>query len=107
VASKTQAKAAIDSVVTLIKVDIDNILPVGVNIIDGVINFAPMRWGLRLDAGGSNSTAEALVTAITANLTSASRTFIVRRSGRRADDSAGDGFRIETTLATYSIVNTR
>jgi hypothetical protein len=105
--NKTQAKAAIDSVVTSIKADIDNVLPTGVNIKDGVINFAPPRWGITMDAVGSPSTAEAWITSITTALTSASRTFVVRRAGRRNDDSIGDGFRIETQLVVYTIINVR
>jgi hypothetical protein len=105
-ASKTQAKAAIDAVVVSIKAEIDNILPVGVNIKDGVINFAPPRWSIQMDAGGSSSTAESWITSITSALTSASRAFVVKRAGRRADDSTGDGYRIETTLAIYTILNT-
>lgn len=105
-ATKTQAKAIIDAAVVLVKADIDNILPAGTNIIDGIINFAPTRWGFRLDAGGSSATAESLITSITAALASAGRTALVRRSGRRGDDPSGDPFRIETQLAVYSIVNT-
>ena len=104
-ANKTQAKAAIDSAVTAIKADIDDILPTGVNITDGRIDFAPTRWGFRLDAGGSPSTAESWITSITIALTAASRTFIIKRSGRRADDPTNDGFRIETQFAVYTIVN--
>lgn len=103
--TKTQSKAAIDSVVVSIKADIDN-LPIGVNIKDGVINFAPPRWGITMDAGGSSSTAESWITTITGALTTAGRAFVVKRSGRRGDDSSGDPYRIETTLAIYTIVNT-
>lgn len=106
-ANKVQAKAAVDSAATAIKSDIDNILPTGVNVTDGRIDFNPTRWGLRLDAGGSMSTAESWISSITTALTGASRTFTVRRSGRRADDATNDGFRIETQLAIYTIVNVR
>jgi len=105
-ASKTQAKAAIDSVVVSIKADIDNILPVGVNIKDGVINFSPPRWSIQMDAGGSSSTAESWITSITGALTTAGRIFVVKRAGRRSEDSTGDGYRIETILAVYTILNT-
>lgn len=105
-ATKTQAKATIDSAVVSIKADIDNTLPAGVNIRDGVINFGPLRWGLTLDAGGASATAESWITSITAALTTASRAFVVRRAGRREQDSAADGYRIETSLAIYTIVNT-
>ena len=105
-ANKTQAKAVIDSAVVLWKSDIDNILPTGVNIKDGSATFGPTRWTWILDAGGSSSTAESWITSITGALTTAARTFVVRRSGRRADDSTGDGHRIETQLAVYNIINT-
>lgn len=106
-ANKTQSKAAIDSAAVAVKADIDNILPVGINIVDGRIDFNPTRWGFRLDAGGSPSTAESWITSITASLTSASRSFVVKRGGRRADDPTNEGFRIETVLAVYTIVNVR
>lgn len=102
--TKAQAKTAIDSAATQIKADIDNILPVGVNIKDGVINFGPIRWTLILDAGGNTTTAENLVTAITANLTGASRAFTINRAGRRVDDSTS-GIQIVTQLAVYTIIN--
>jgi hypothetical protein len=105
-ATKPQAKAAIDSAVVQIKNDIDNIFPAGINIKDGTLNFAPTRWSFILDAGGSNSTAESWITSITTALTGAGRTYLVKRSGRRADDSTGEGFRVETQLAVYTIVNT-
>jgi hypothetical protein len=105
-ANKTQAKAVIDAAVVLWKNDIDNILPIGVNIKDGQATFGPTRWSWILDAGGSSTTAESLITSIVAALTTAGRASVVKRSGRRTDDSSGDGYRIETQLAVYTIINT-
>ena len=104
-ATKTGAKAAVDSAGTQIKADIDNILPVGVNIVDGIINFGPIKWTLIMDAGGSQITADSWATTIGTNLGSASRTFTTTRSGRRNDDSGGKFIRIESVLAIYLIRN--
>src|SRR5690349_20812013 len=84
--SKTQAKAAIDAAVVAVKADIDNILPVGVNIQNGQISFSPSAtWSISMDAGGVAATADSWLATIQTNLTGASRSFIVRRSGRRGD----------------------
>jgi hypothetical protein len=102
-ANKVQAKAAIDSAATQIKADIDNILPAGVNIMDGLISFGPIRWELILDAGGSRATAETWLSSIVVNLTAAARPSTIRRL-RRGDDGSKE-FSIFTTLATYTITN--
>ena len=84
--NKTQAKAAIDTASTAIKADIDNILPVGVDIRDGAINFGPVRYKILLNAGGVVATMNSWSTSIQTALTSAGRTFIVDLR-RRADES--------------------
>lgn len=107
-ANKTQAKAAIDSAATAIKADIDNILPVGVNIEDGSISFAPLRWKLVLDAGGSLVTADSWLATIVSNLTAASRTSTVGRFRRISDGVVNLGdkvYLIHTELASYKIKN--
>jgi hypothetical protein len=102
-ANKVQAKAAVDSAAIQIKADIDAILPVGVNIIDGVVNFAPIRWTLTIDAGGLIATAETLAATIVTNLNAAARPPVLSRA-RRGDDAARI-FTISTALAVYRIVN--
>jgi len=110
-ATKPQAKTAIDSAATQIKADIDTILPVGVNIRDGEISFGPIRYAVLLDAGNSLATAESWETSIKANLTAASRTFIVRGvRGRRGGDPPFPNTRdiviVETNgPATFRITN--
>lgn len=102
-ATKVQAKALIDSTTTAIKADIDNILPVGVNIVDGSIQFSPQHWNMKMDAGGSAATADSWLATIVANLGTAGRAATVTRSGRRL----GDGEKnivIKTVLANYVIV---
>ena len=103
--TKVQAKTAIDNATTAIKADIDNTLPTGINIVDGGITFNPTKWGLKMDAGGNAATAESWATAITTNLAVASRTFTLRRFGRRSDDNHGRIIAIDTILANYIITN--
>jgi len=102
--TKAQAKTAIDNVATAIKADIDNILPAGVNIVDGSIQFSPQHWNIKLDADGSLATADAWLLAIATNLGNASRTGVITRSGRRLSDGEKN-IVIKTTLANYLIVN--
>lgn len=102
--TKIQVKAAVDATCATAKTDIDSILPVGVDIIDGNISFAPTKFIFKMNAGGSQATADTWATTITGNLTAAGRTYFVRRSGRREGDGA-KVIVIETTLATYFIVN--
>jgi hypothetical protein len=85
-ANKTQAKAAIDAVVVLIKAEIDNISPVGSNIQDGFIGFNPTKFQIVYDAGGNLSTANSWKTSIETALTAASRVFITDPR-RRQDDN--------------------
>jgi hypothetical protein len=102
-ANKTQAKAAIDAAVTSIKADIDNILPVGVDITDGSITFNPTRWGFKLNAT-TQAAADTLATSIETALTAAARPWTETRGGKRSDDGAVGKFtQIGTTLATYTI----
>ena len=102
--NKNQTKTAIDSAATAIKADIDNILPVGVNIIDGNINFAPLRWNIRLDAGGVSATADSWLASMVTALTNAGRTSVVTRFGRRLGETP-NSITIKTTIATYQITN--
>jgi len=110
VATKPQAKTAIDSATVLIKADIDS-LPAGTNIQDGEINFGPIRYKILLNAGGSLAAAELLETAIRAFLATASRTFVVKGvRGRRGGDppfpDTRDILIIETNgPATFRITN--
>ena len=104
-ATKPQAKTAIDNTVTQIKADLDNIVPAGVNIVDGRISFSPSRWTIIFTVADM-AAADTLLTGITANLTTAARTYTIDRR-RRADDSVQVGSRsylIITTLATYQII---
>lgn len=105
-ANKTQAKAAVDAATVAIKSDIDNILPVGVDITDGAINFAPTRWGIKLN-GGSEANAVSVANAIAANLTTAGRANSTVRGGRRLEDgTAIKSIAVSSVLATYQITYT-
>jgi hypothetical protein len=101
-ATKPQAKAAIDSAATAIKADIDNILPVGVNISDGKIDFGPMKWFLRLTAP-DQTVAEAWATTMETNLTVAGRPFKTRREGFYVDNEKENVITIASALAVYQI----
>ncbi len=101
-ATKAQAKAAIDAAVVNIKADIDNILPVGVDITDGSISFNPTHWQFKLNAT-TQGAADTLATAIETALVTASRTFTETRDGRRANDPSGKSISISSTLAGYTI----
>lgn len=85
--TKVQAKNAIDNESAAFKADIDNILPVGVNIVDGQMNFAPGKHMVKLDAGGSAATAISWANTIQSNLTAAvpTRPSQIRRRDRRVD----------------------
>jgi hypothetical protein len=101
-ATKPQAKAAIDSAATAVKADIDNILPVGVNISDGKIEFGPMKWYIKLLAADA-TTAEAWTATMEANLAAAGRQFRTRREGFYVDTEKENVITIATTLAIYQI----
>lgn len=103
--TKNQAKTAIDNAGTAIKADIDNILPVGVDITYGSITFAPTKWYIKLNAT-TQATADSWANTIKTNLAAASRSFIVKDyRGRR--DGEGSNFtkyiEISTDLALYQI----
>lgn len=105
-ANKTQAKAAIDSAVIDIKNDIDNILPIGVNINDGSVSFNPTRYVIQLDAGNNSATALSWFNSIKANLISAARpNFIEFRSDRRNDDIGKKNMGVRETKLTVMIIN--
>lgn len=106
--TKVQAKTAVDNAAAAIKADIDTTLPVGVNIIDGRIDFNPTHWFIRVDAGGTLGGATTLRDFIVASLNSQSRNPIVNSGlGRRIDPQKDDikVIIITTTLATYLITN--
>src|SRR5258705_116551 len=108
-ATKVQAKAAIDAAVVQAKAEIDNALPVGVNILDGSINFGPVKLSLLLDAGSSLATANATLSSIKTYLDSVARTYIVTgNQGRRGPDpkiSSSKSIVITSDLTTYNILN--
>ena len=85
-ATRAQAKAAIDAAVIDAKADIDA-LPASTNIKDGGIAFGPTRYQLILDAGGVLATATSLQASIEAFLTAQSRPFVTSRLYRRAEDN--------------------
>ena len=103
-ATKAQAKAAIDSAATAIKADIDNIPPANVNIVDGRVDFNPTRWAIQftvVDLAAAQSLSSSIQTA----LTSAGRSFTVSSFlGRRTEDSSVPKMiQIVTQLAIYRI----
>lgn len=104
-ANKTQAKAAIDAAATAIKNDIDNVLPVGVDITDGIVNFNPTTWQLKIN-GGTEANAVSVATAIATNLTSAGRTNRTVRVGRRVDDTQLKVITVNSQLAVYYVIYT-
>jgi len=104
--TKTQAKAAVDNAAAAIKNDIDNTLPVGVDITDGNISFAPNHYFIRMNAT-TQAIADSWVATIKTNLQNQSRTFTARDfRGRREGESPGFTKYIEivTTIATYIII---
>jgi len=104
-ANKTQTKAVIDAAVVTIKSRIDNILPVGVDITDGAINFGPTRWTMQLNAGGSQATADSLAASIQTGLTGIGVTSSLRKVGRRGDDPPGHVIEIVAATEVYRITN--
>jgi hypothetical protein len=105
-ATKPQAKTAIDNAATAIKSDIDNTIPSGVNIVDGMITFSPTKWLITFTVANSTE-AETLITGITANLTATSRSYTIDRRRRAEADNAPPGQKsmtIITALANYRII---
>jgi len=70
--NKTQAKAAVDAAATACKSDVDNILPVGVNITSGSILFNPTK-SFYLMLAPDEATLNAWATTIYNNLVTAAR----------------------------------
>lgn len=81
-ATKPQAKAAVDSARTAINNAIDTYLPAGVDIIDGVIAFGPTRYHLTIRAVDATAL-QTLSTSVQTLLTNGSQAFVVelRRRG--------------------------
>ncbi len=103
--TKTQAKTAIDNAAVGAKADIDNTLPVGVNIIDGRIDFNPTRYVFKMDAGNSLTTAQSWRDTILTNLDTQVRTHtVVQVLGRRVGD-LDRVVVVHTVLADYIIIN--
>lgn len=104
-ANKTQAKAAVDNGAAQIKSDIDNTLPVGVDITSGSVVFGPgnnIFWYYNLNAT-TQAAADTLATNIKTQLTSQTRTFTETRTGRRYDDGSGKSIVIVGPAASYTI----
>ena len=102
--TKLQAKAAVDQAATDAKADIDNILPVGVNISDGAISFGPERYTIQLNAGGNAATALSWFNSIVTALTNAGRTPTVSLLQRRGTDSP-KGYIVTEAKVTITITN--
>ena len=102
--TKTQAKTAIDNAAAAIKADIDNVLPVGVDITDGNVIFNPTKWFIRMNAT-TQATADSWGTTIKTNLTNAGRAFTYRdqRGRREVDSGVPKSIVIDTALAVYTI----
>lgn len=103
--NKTQSKAAVTAAATAMNNDIDNTLPVGVNIKDGQISFGPTHLFLVLDAGGLLTTANTILDAIKANLVTQNRTFKVKYEIGRREDDVPKLIRVFTDLSDYIIQN--
>lgn len=108
-ATKPQAKTAIDATVTLVKNDIDTILPTGINIRKGSMSFAPNAWTFILDAGGVLATATSWRDTILTNLALAGRPVPAAQDNkfqRRADDGEPEkAITISSGPSTFKIVN--
>lgn len=102
--TKNQAKTVIDNSAVAIKADIDNILPVGVDITTGNVVFTPTKWYIRMNAT-TQATADSWANTIKTNLAAASRPFVFRDyRGRRDGESASPKYiEISTDLAIYTI----
>ena len=103
-ANKTQAKAAVDNGAAQIKSDIDNALPVGVDITSGSVVFGPgaaISWYYNLNAT-TQAAADTLATSIKSALTTAGRAFTETRYGRRYSDDS-KSIVIVSAIASYTI----
>jgi len=103
--TKAQAKTGIDNAVVDVKSDIDNILPTGVNIKDGSINFNPRVYNFTLDAGNNQAQAISWANTIISNLNTAGRTGIINRQDRRGDDVRNKMILISEAKLQILIVN--
>jgi len=102
-ATKPQAKAAIDSGAIFFKNDIDSILPTGVNIVEGNLHFNPNRGDLHMEAP-DEATALSWASTISANLTTAGRTHQISHTGRRArEGEAQRRIMVQSALIVYHI----
>lgn len=103
-ATKAQAKTAVDNAATAIKADIDNIPPANVNIVDGKITFNPTTWTIQFTVVDLAS-AQSLSSSIQTALTGAGRTFTLEQPlGRRNSDAGGSkAIVIYTALCIYRI----
>jgi len=91
-ATKPQAKAAADAANASLKAEID-MLPAGVNITDGRVDFNPTKHYVRLVATDGPS-AEAMVLTFVATLSGAGRRFTVRREGNYVNSEAENAITI-------------
>ncbi len=96
-ATRAQAKAAVDNATAAFKADIDT-LPSNVNIVEGRIEFGPTRYYLEM-AEADNAAAESLTTAIVASRANAK----VRREGSYVDDVGENVITIKAVPFIYVI----
>lgn len=105
-ANKNQAKAAVSAAATYFNNDIDVTLPVGVNIQDGRLDFAPTRGYIKMLAP-DETTAETWKNTIVANLVTEGRQHTVRKEGAYAEDIHGSAAENVITIVgppvTYQI----
>lgn len=96
-ATRTQAKAAIDNATAIIKGDIDT-LPADVGIVEGRIEFGPMRYYLKMNTL-DKAIAEGWASAIMATRPTAR----IRREGQYVDDEKENVITIRANQSTYVI----
>jgi len=102
--TKNQAKTAIDAAALACKSDIDNILPVGINITSGSILFNPTK-SYYLMLAPDEATLNAWATTIYNNLITAARNpSLPMSSGRRkSEDILNRAVVIDCATATFRI----
>jgi hypothetical protein len=86
-ATRAQAKAAIDAIVADAKAGID-FIPVGANITDGQITFAPSQWTVRITAVDETDQAN-IESGLTTALTGGGKIFVITRQRRRVEGRRG------------------
>jgi len=101
-ATRAQAKIAVNNAATTINAEIDN-LPSNVNIVDGLITFNPTRALIKMDGGNNSATTLALVNAIIAFLNSQTRTFSLTINRRSLDGEVS--ILISTAATDFKITN--